>query len=58
MTSPTVEFNLLAPDYPIKSVTVYKSSKAKVVRTFEVEIKVFIEFARALHCCPFSTASL
>ena len=37
MTSTT---QLAAKDHPIKSVTVFKSSKAEVVRTFSVALKV------------------
>jgi hypothetical protein len=38
MTAQTMEIS--APDHPVKSVTVFKWSKAEVVRTFEVDIKV------------------
>lgn len=36
---------LSASDYPIKSVTVFKSSKAEVVRTFALHLKVRVSFS-------------
>ncbi|KAF9525788.1 hypothetical protein CPB83DRAFT_858888 [Crepidotus variabilis] len=35
----TASFSLKASDHPIKSVTVFKSSKAEVVRTFELDLQ-------------------
>ncbi|KAF5364468.1 hypothetical protein D9758_010709 [Tetrapyrgos nigripes] len=40
MYSSTIQ--LYAPDYPVKSVTVFKTSRAEVVRTFEVDLKIKI----------------
>ncbi|THU98378.1 hypothetical protein K435DRAFT_856726 [Dendrothele bispora CBS 962.96] len=40
----TSPLQIYAPDYPVKSVTVFKSYRAEVVRTFEIDLKVTFFF--------------